>query len=177
VVQLYPQALGTHFSRLLRHAWVTVGLFFNPGHHTGMVGCKLYIKWLIIRPISASLNIRNLFTCWKSDMLLMKKCTTKLAELGTSFCINIQQVSNEFILKYYFLANMSHCTRWSCINSKITSDTQEQTRNQNVNGRRPLISAWLSSRHCIRTMDYSQRYWQHQLSWHLKGGAEGGTLI
>jgi hypothetical protein len=35
VAQLYPQAPGTHFSRLLRHAWVTVGLFFNPGHHTG----------------------------------------------------------------------------------------------------------------------------------------------
>jgi hypothetical protein len=35
VAQLYPQALGTHLSRLLRHAWVTVGLFFNPGHHTG----------------------------------------------------------------------------------------------------------------------------------------------
>jgi hypothetical protein len=35
VAQLYPQALGTKFSRLLRHAWVTVGLFFNPGHHTG----------------------------------------------------------------------------------------------------------------------------------------------
>jgi hypothetical protein len=35
VSQLYPQALGTHFSRLLRHEWVTVGLFFNPGHHTG----------------------------------------------------------------------------------------------------------------------------------------------
>jgi hypothetical protein len=35
VAQLYPQALGTHFSRLLRHAWFTVGLFFNPGHHTG----------------------------------------------------------------------------------------------------------------------------------------------
>jgi hypothetical protein len=34
VAQLYPQALGTHFSRLLRHAWVTVGLFFNPGHDT-----------------------------------------------------------------------------------------------------------------------------------------------
>jgi hypothetical protein len=30
VTQLYPQALGTHFSRLLRHEWVTVGLFFNP---------------------------------------------------------------------------------------------------------------------------------------------------
>jgi hypothetical protein len=37
VDQLYPQALGTHFSRLLRQAWVifTVGLFFNPGHDTG----------------------------------------------------------------------------------------------------------------------------------------------
>jgi hypothetical protein len=40
VAQLYSQALGTHFSRLLRHAWVTVGLFFPPvttrtyGHDT-----------------------------------------------------------------------------------------------------------------------------------------------
>jgi hypothetical protein len=25
----------THFSRLLRHAWVTVGLFLFPDHHTG----------------------------------------------------------------------------------------------------------------------------------------------
>jgi hypothetical protein len=38
VAQLYPQALGTHFSRLLRHNWVTLGLFFNPGHHTGYLG-------------------------------------------------------------------------------------------------------------------------------------------
>jgi hypothetical protein len=37
VTQLYPQALGTHFSRLLRHEWVTVGLFFYPGHHTGKI--------------------------------------------------------------------------------------------------------------------------------------------
>jgi hypothetical protein len=41
VARLYPQALGTHFSRLLRHACVTVGLFFNPGHHTGMYNDKL----------------------------------------------------------------------------------------------------------------------------------------
>jgi hypothetical protein len=34
VAQLYPQALGTNFSRLLRHERVSVGLFFNPGHHT-----------------------------------------------------------------------------------------------------------------------------------------------
>jgi hypothetical protein len=30
-----PPGTGTHFSLLLRHAWVTVGLFFLPGHHTG----------------------------------------------------------------------------------------------------------------------------------------------
>jgi hypothetical protein len=29
VVQLYPQVPSTHFSRLLRHAWATVGLFFS----------------------------------------------------------------------------------------------------------------------------------------------------
>jgi hypothetical protein len=28
--------VATHFSRLLRHAWVTVGLFLLPGHHTGI---------------------------------------------------------------------------------------------------------------------------------------------
>jgi len=27
--------VATHFSRLLRHAWVTVGLFLFPGHHSG----------------------------------------------------------------------------------------------------------------------------------------------
>jgi hypothetical protein len=30
VAQLYPQALGTHFGRLLRPAWAAVGLFFSP---------------------------------------------------------------------------------------------------------------------------------------------------
>jgi hypothetical protein len=29
MAQLYPQAPSTHFSRLLRHAWATVGLFFS----------------------------------------------------------------------------------------------------------------------------------------------------
>jgi hypothetical protein len=34
VAQLYPQVSSTHFSRLLRYLWVTVGLFLFPGHHT-----------------------------------------------------------------------------------------------------------------------------------------------
>jgi hypothetical protein len=28
-----PQIPGTHFSRLLLHAWATLGLFLFPGHH------------------------------------------------------------------------------------------------------------------------------------------------
>jgi hypothetical protein len=35
MAQLYPQAPGAHFSRLLRQACVTVGLFLFSGHHTG----------------------------------------------------------------------------------------------------------------------------------------------
>jgi hypothetical protein len=31
-----PPGTRYQFSRLLRHAWVTVGLFFNPGRHTGL---------------------------------------------------------------------------------------------------------------------------------------------
>jgi hypothetical protein len=34
--------VATHFSRLLRHAWVTVGLFLFPGHHTGPKWESLY---------------------------------------------------------------------------------------------------------------------------------------
>jgi hypothetical protein len=33
VTQLYPQALGTHFSCLLQHAWAMLGLFLSSGHH------------------------------------------------------------------------------------------------------------------------------------------------
>jgi hypothetical protein len=35
VAQLYPQAPGTHFSSLLRHAWTMLGLFLFPGHPAG----------------------------------------------------------------------------------------------------------------------------------------------
>jgi hypothetical protein len=30
VTQLFSRALGTHFNRLIRHAWGTVGLFLFP---------------------------------------------------------------------------------------------------------------------------------------------------
>jgi hypothetical protein len=33
VTQLYPQALGTHFSHLLQRAWAMLGLFLSSSHH------------------------------------------------------------------------------------------------------------------------------------------------
>jgi hypothetical protein len=38
--------VATHFSRLLRHAWVTVGLFLFPGHHTGIQIVTSLHQWL-----------------------------------------------------------------------------------------------------------------------------------
>jgi hypothetical protein len=52
VTQLYPQALGTHFSRLLRHAWVTVGLFLSSGHHTER-GIHLPLGFKVLKRIDA----------------------------------------------------------------------------------------------------------------------------
>jgi hypothetical protein len=60
-----PQALGTHFSRLLRHSWVTVGLLFNPGHHTGYqkdyLGVLLFPHLLTIMLIICFIK---LLSCW-----------------------------------------------------------------------------------------------------------------
>jgi hypothetical protein len=57
VVQLYPHAPDTHFSRLLRHAWVTVGLYLFPGHHTGKV------FWCIIINILCKLLASHIYMC------------------------------------------------------------------------------------------------------------------
>jgi hypothetical protein len=66
VAQLYPQTLGTHFSRLLRHAWVTVGLFFNPGHHTGLV--SNYIDIILSSTVSV-VKYRKVTMCWKFSLV------------------------------------------------------------------------------------------------------------
>jgi hypothetical protein len=40
---IYPRGrVATHFSRLLRHARITVGLFLFPGHHTGNILTQLH---------------------------------------------------------------------------------------------------------------------------------------
>jgi hypothetical protein len=42
--------VATHFSRLLRHAWVTVGLFLFPGHHTGSFKPLMVPYWNVLSP-------------------------------------------------------------------------------------------------------------------------------
>jgi hypothetical protein len=69
VAQLYPQTLGTHFSRLLRHAWVTVGLFFNPGHHTGHPDLQPFKKsalrtlFMLVSVVPRYLNLEINLNC------------------------------------------------------------------------------------------------------------------
>jgi hypothetical protein len=54
VTQLYPQALGTDFSCLLRHAWAALGLFLSSGHHTEDLHC--YIQTENIKQLRAASN-------------------------------------------------------------------------------------------------------------------------
>jgi hypothetical protein len=46
--------VATHFSRLLRHAWVTVGLFLFPGYHTGRSFASspqwVFTAWCLVKP-------------------------------------------------------------------------------------------------------------------------------
>jgi len=39
--------VATHFSRLLRHAWVRVELFLFPGHHTGKLTSMIGLENVI----------------------------------------------------------------------------------------------------------------------------------
>jgi hypothetical protein len=47
MAQLYPQALSSHFSRLLQHAWATVGLFFSPVTTRGEVFMAVMLLLMI----------------------------------------------------------------------------------------------------------------------------------
>jgi hypothetical protein len=65
VTQLYSQALGTHFSRLLRHAWATLGLFLSPGHHTGIIFFFFKIAMVIGKNVTAvnAVYQENILAC------------------------------------------------------------------------------------------------------------------
>ena len=61
MAQLYPQAPGIHFDRLLRHTWAAMGFSFF-GHHTGnLVTCKGMYKG-VSKSCRTVLVKRSLFT-------------------------------------------------------------------------------------------------------------------
>jgi hypothetical protein len=80
--------VATHFSRLLRHAWVTVGLFLFPGHRTGnfyiLGGCVSYrMRGKIMDFVGGVVNkiLRMLEWVWRmySPHGRNKKCIQNLA--------------------------------------------------------------------------------------------------
>jgi hypothetical protein len=72
VAQLYPQAPSTHFSRLLRHAWATVGLLFSPVTTRGVVVVVVVI--IIIKIRTSHSQLMDLLVCM-STILLFYECT------------------------------------------------------------------------------------------------------
>jgi hypothetical protein len=89
VAQLFPQVLGTHFSRLLRHEWVTVGLFFNAGHHKGKLDLLIIgFEKFFLNPFQFITKRRHIFSffatkpntqfteqpCSKDGEIILQKC-------------------------------------------------------------------------------------------------------
>jgi hypothetical protein len=66
--------VATHFSRLLRHAWVTVGLFLFPGHHTGNItplGPKLLEQTLTSETEKQSRMKMNLLSQYQEQVWIV----------------------------------------------------------------------------------------------------------
>jgi hypothetical protein len=55
-----PPGTGYPFSRILRRVLVTVGLFFNPGHHTGLI----YIFIMFYLGAWVAQSVKFLVTDW-----------------------------------------------------------------------------------------------------------------
>jgi hypothetical protein len=64
MTQLYPQALGTHFSRLLRHAWAMLGQFLSSGHY---IETKILYAFIFSRII-------NYFLCLLMGLICLYVC-------------------------------------------------------------------------------------------------------
>jgi hypothetical protein len=91
VAHLYPQALGAHFNRLLRYAWVTVGLFFNPGHHTGVINIYYSINQLIGAAVAQSVQ------CLTTDKTGVRSPAEE-KDFSSNLCV---QISSEAHLASY----------------------------------------------------------------------------
>jgi hypothetical protein len=101
VAQLYPQAPSTHFSRLLRHAWATVGLFFSPVTTRGAAP-RLLLKIVtgslhIWRPSPPSTTWGRAMPLWQRLALHGNEChdliqVQVVPQIGNGLCSKISLV-------------------------------------------------------------------------------------
>jgi hypothetical protein len=69
--------VAINFSRLLRHAWVTVGLFLFPGHHTGST-------WNLVLAISITNDTSPKLVWFVFTLLLSSLCRNFFIRFWTS---------------------------------------------------------------------------------------------
>jgi hypothetical protein len=116
VAQLYPQAPSTHFSRLLRHAWATVGLFFSPvttrgggGNTTGtpyfsqfpkLFYLKLYVSFPLILLMSLLLCLHPTECRWMYFSLFFVSYNQNIR-----FIIGVQSVVIPVVNKIIIIIN------------------------------------------------------------------------
>jgi hypothetical protein len=80
--------MATHFSRLLRHAWVTVGLFLFPGHHTGGIITNLNNLYLVKNiniPCCVILTYVYLYPLYVDWLGYKGSLNTTFAEFGVRY--------------------------------------------------------------------------------------------
>jgi hypothetical protein len=106
----------THFSRLLRHAWVTVGLFLYPGHHTGNILIHGFLK----------IRQDNIFrTKWRHTfpkyiLFLISSCI--LFFFVSHYLKNQNVVDGTWIINYNSILNLCLSSVWKnrCHNDSTT---------------------------------------------------------
>jgi hypothetical protein len=102
--------VAIHFSRLLRHAWVTVGLFLFPGHHTAIsnVLCTQIWQWYIEPSEPSAMNART--RCVLSGhvrhglALQIQAETSRLCTSVTWFNAHVNYVTLKLINFYFYSA-------------------------------------------------------------------------
>jgi hypothetical protein len=75
-----PQAPSTHFSRLLRHVWATVGLFYRSTH--GMIEYLIVRKWSVLRQDDIHTKFHENSSVYKDKFLPFLNWTQDSEDVG-----------------------------------------------------------------------------------------------
>jgi hypothetical protein len=107
VTQLYPQALGTHFSRPLRHAWATLGLFISSGHRTEIIFLTfLFYNYIYLVSIRSELS--SGMTLKRRSTIILHGSTSQKTILNFIFAaVRTWNLYSFSVSSPSFLANLS----------------------------------------------------------------------